>query len=107
MQATTEAHIEPLRASLMPEIPKPALGSDEVGDPPSSPPQVKVQAATRTHTEPLGASPTKKMLEPTNTSITTVEHKQSSASAHEAADRPSPPNQVKGHILRTTPQGHI
>jgi hypothetical protein len=34
--------------------------------------------------------------EPSNASITTVEHKQSSTSAHEAADRPSPPNQVEG-----------
>ena len=31
-----------------------------------------------------------------NASITIVEHKQSSASAHEAVDRPSPPNQVEG-----------
>ena len=38
VQATTEAHIEPLRASPMPKIPEPALGSDEVSDPPSSPP---------------------------------------------------------------------
>ena len=38
VQATTEAHIEPLRASPMPEIPETASGPDEVGDPPSSPP---------------------------------------------------------------------
>ena len=38
VQVTTEAHIEPLRASPMPEIPEPASGSDEAGDPPSSPP---------------------------------------------------------------------
>ena len=37
-----------------------------------------------------------KMPEPANASITTVDHKQSSASAHETADRPSPPNQVEG-----------
>ena len=36
------------------------------------------------------------MPKPANASITTVEHKQSLASAHEAADQPSPPNQVKG-----------
>ena len=36
------------------------------------------------------------MPKPANASITTVEHKQSSALAHEAADQPSPPNQVKG-----------
>ena len=75
MQATTEAHIEPLRAYPMPEIPEPALGPDEVGDPPSSPPQVEVQAATGTHIEPLGASPMTEMPEPANASITTVEHK--------------------------------
>jgi len=73
-----------------------ALGPDQAGDPPSSPPQVEVQVAMGTHTEPLGASPMIKMLEPANASITTVEHKQSLASGHEAADRPSPPNQVKG-----------
>jgi hypothetical protein len=38
VQVTTEAHIEPLRASPMPKIPEPASGSDEAGDPPSSPP---------------------------------------------------------------------
>ena len=37
-QVTIEAHTEPLRASLMLEIPEPALGSDEAGDPPSLPP---------------------------------------------------------------------
>jgi len=63
-----EAHIEPLRASPMPKIPKPALGSDEAGDPRSSPPQVKVQASIGTHTEPLGASPKTEMLEPANAS---------------------------------------
>ena len=36
------------------------------------------------------------MPEPANASITIVKHKQSSASAHETSDRPSPPNQVKG-----------
>ena len=92
MQVTTEAHTEPLRASLMSEIPEPALGSDEAGDPPSSPPQVEVQATTGTHIEPLRASPMNKMPEPANACITTVEHKQSSASAHEAVDRPSLPN---------------
>ena len=71
-----EAHIEPLRASLMPEIPKPALGPDEAGDPPSLPPQVEVQATMGTHIEPLGASPRTEMPEPANASITTVEHKQ-------------------------------
>ena len=55
-----------------------------------------MQAATGTHTEPLGASPTTEMPKPANASITTVEHKQSSTSAHEAADRPSSPNQVEG-----------
>ena len=80
----------------MPEIPELASGPDEAGDPPSSPPQVKVQATTRTHTKPLRASPTSEMSEPANASITTFEHKQSSASAHEAADRLSPPNQVEG-----------
>ena len=96
VQVAMEANTEPLRASPMPKIPEPALGSDEAGDPPSLPPQVKVQATTGTHTEPLGASPTAEMPEPTNASITTVEHKQSSASAHEVVDRPSPPNQVEG-----------
>ena len=91
-----EAHTEPLRASPTPEIPKPALGSNEAGDPISSPPQVEVEATMGTHTEPLRASSTIKMPEPANASITTVEHKQSLASAHEAADRPSPPNQVEG-----------
>ena len=38
VQATMEAHIEPLRASPMPKIPELALGSDEAGDPSSSPP---------------------------------------------------------------------
>ena len=92
MQVTTEAHTEPLRASPRPEIPELALGSNEAGDPPSSPPQVEVQATTGTHTEPLRASPMTKMPEPANASITIVEHKQSSALAHEAADQPSPPN---------------
>ena len=55
-----------------------------------------MQATTGTHTEPLGASPMNEMPEPTNASITTVEHKQSSALAHEAVDRPSSPNQVEG-----------
>jgi len=55
-----------------------------------------VQAATGTQTEPLGASPVTEMPEPANANITKVEHKQSSASAHEAADRPSLPNQVEG-----------
>ena len=96
MQVTTEAHTEPLRASLMSEIPEPALGSDEAGDPPSSPPQVEVQATTGTHIEPLKASPMNEMPKSTNASITTVKHKQSLASAHEVADRPSPPNQVEG-----------
>ena len=96
MQVAMKAHTEPLKASPMPKIPEPALGSDEAGDPPSLPPQVKVQAAIGTHTEPLGASPMNEMPEPANASITTVEHKQSSASAHEAVDQPSPPNQVKG-----------
>jgi len=36
------------------------------------------------------------MPEPANASITIVEHKQSLALAHEAADRPSSPNQVEG-----------
>ena len=36
------------------------------------------------------------MPKPANASITIVKHKQSSALAHEAANRPSPPNQVKG-----------
>ena len=55
-----------------------------------------MQATTGTHAEPLGASPTNEMPEPTNASITTIEHKQSLASAHEAADRPSLSNQVEG-----------
>ena len=96
MQVTTEAHTEPLRASPTLEIPEPALGSNEAGDPPSLPPQVEVQATMGTHTKPLEASPTNEMLEPANASITIVKHKQSSASAHDAADRPSPPNQVEG-----------
>ena len=87
-----EAHTGPLRASPMPEIPKPALGPDEAGDPPSLPPQVEVQATTGTYIEPLGASPMTEMPEPANASITIVKHKQSSTSAHEAADRPSLPN---------------
>ena len=37
-----------------------------------------------------------KMPEPANASITTVKHKHNSASAHEAADRSSLPNQVEG-----------
>ena len=75
MQVTMEAHIEPLKASPTPEIPEPASGSDEAGDPPSSPPQVEVQAGTGTHTEPLEASPMTEMPELANTSITTVKHK--------------------------------
>ena len=55
-----------------------------------------MQAAMGTHIEPLRASPTTEMPEPTNASITIVEHKQSSALPHEAADRSSPPNQVVG-----------
>jgi len=69
VHVTTEAHIEPLRASPTPEIPELASGSDEAGDPPSSPPQVEVQAATGAHTEPLGACPTTKMNELANASI--------------------------------------
>jgi hypothetical protein len=86
VQLATKAHTEPLRASLTPKILELALGSDEAGDPPSSPPQVEVQATTGTHTEPLRDSPMNEMPKPTNASITTVEHKQSLASAHEAAD---------------------
>ena len=55
-----------------------------------------MQATTGTHIEPLKASPMNEMPKSTNASITTVKHKQSLASAHEAADRPSPPNQVEG-----------
>ena len=55
-----------------------------------------MQATMGTHTEPLGASPMTEMPEPANASITIVKHKQSSTSAHEAADRPSLPNQVEG-----------
>ena len=36
------------------------------------------------------------MPKPANANITIVEHKQSLASTHEAADRPSLPNQVEG-----------
>ena len=75
MQAATEAHTEPLRASPMPKIPELASSSDEVGDPPSLPPQVMVQAAMGTHTEPLRASLMIEMPEPANASITIVEHK--------------------------------
>ena len=96
VQATTEAHTEPLRASPMPKIPQPPSGPDEAGDPTSLPPQVEVQATTGTHTEPLGASPMTKMPKPANASITTVKHKKSSASTHEVADRPSLPNQDEG-----------
>ena len=87
-----EAHTEPLRASPTLDIPKLASGSNEAGDPPSLPPQVEVQATTGTHIEPLRASPMIEMPKPANASITTVEHKHSSALAHEVADRPSPPN---------------
>ena len=80
------AHIKPLRASPMPEIPELALGSDEAGGPPSLPSQVKVQTTAGTHKEPLGASSTTEMPEPANASITTIKHKQSSALAHEVAD---------------------
>ena len=55
-----------------------------------------MQAAIGTHTDPLGASPMNEMPEPANASITTVKHKQSLGSTHEAADQPSPPNQVEG-----------
>ena len=55
-----------------------------------------MQAATGTHTEPLESSPMNEMPEPSNASITIVEHKQSSASAHEVADRPCLANQVEG-----------
>ena len=55
-----------------------------------------MHAAMGTHTEPLGASPTTEMPKPANASITIVEHKQSSALAHETTDQPSPPNQVEG-----------
>ena len=54
------------------------------------------QATMGTHTEPLEASPMNEMPEPANATITTVKDKQSSTLAHEAADRPSPPNQVEG-----------
>ena len=107
MQVAIEAHIEPLRASLTLEIPKLASGSNKEGDPLSLPPLVEVQATTRTHIEPLEASPMNEMPEPTNASITIVEHKQSSASAHEAADRPSPPNQVKAPDTTCDAIGHI
>jgi hypothetical protein len=93
VQVTTEAHIEPLRASPMPKIPELALGSDEAGDPPSSPPQVKVQVATRTHIEPLRASPMNKMPEPTNASIITIE--------------PSLSNQIEGPDIVCDAKGHI
>ena len=75
MQVTTEAHTEPLRASPTPEIPEPASGSNEAGDPPSLPPLVEVQATTGTHTEPLRASLMIEMSKTTNASITTVKHK--------------------------------
>ncbi|XP_066323988.1 uncharacterized protein [Miscanthus floridulus] len=96
VQAIMEAHTEPLRASPMPDIPKPASCPDKAGDPPSSLPQVEVQATMGTHTEPLEAPATIDMHELVNASSTIVKHKQSLASAHEAVDRPSPPNQVEG-----------
>ena len=43
-----------------------ALGPDQAGDPPSSPPQVEVQVTTEAHIEPLRASPTPKIPEPTS-----------------------------------------
>ena len=45
-----------------------------------------MQATMGIDTEPLGASAMNEMPEPANTSITTVEHKQSLASAHEAVN---------------------
>ena len=38
VQVTMEAHIDLLRASPTPKIPKPALGPNEAGDPPFLPP---------------------------------------------------------------------
>ena len=66
MQAAIGTHTEPLRASPTPEIPEPASGSNEAGDPPSLPPQVEVQAVIGTHTEPLRAFPMTELPEPTN-----------------------------------------
>jgi len=56
------------------EIPKPASGPNEAGEPPSLPPHVEVQATMGTHIEPLGASPTTEIPKPANASITTAEH---------------------------------
>ena len=78
MQVTTEAHTEPLRASPTLEIPEPALGSNEAGDPPSLLPQVEVQAATGTHIEPLRASPMLEIPKP-------------ASGSDEAGDPPSSP----------------
>ena len=78
MQATTEAHTEPLRASPLLEIPELPLGPDQADDPPSSPPQVKVEVTTKVHIEPLRASPILEIPEP-------------ASSSDEASDPPSSP----------------
>jgi len=84
-----EAHIEPLRSSPTPEIAELVSGSDEAGDPPSSPPQVEVQAGTGTLTEPLDASPMTEMPEPTT--------------AHESLIDLLCPIRPRGQILCATP----
>ena len=55
-----------------------ALGPNQAGDPPSSPPQVEVQVTMEAHTEPLRASPTHEITEP-------------ASGSDEAGDPPSSP----------------
>ena len=86
VQVTMEADTEPLKASPMPQYLSQLQILMRQVIPPSSPPQVEVQASMGTHIEPPRASPMIEMPEPTNASITIVEHKQSSALAHEVAD---------------------
>jgi hypothetical protein len=82
---STTVHTESPIAALQKQ--SSPLGPDQAGDPPSSPPQIKVQATTEAHTEPLRASPPPEISEPANACISTVKHNQSSPIAHEAADR--------------------
>ena len=59
-----------------------ALGPDQAGDPPSSPPQVEVQVTMEAHIEPLRASPTLEIPKP-------------ALGCDEAGDPPSSPPQVE------------
>lgn len=78
----------------MPHKQSSASDDDEAAHPPS-PAQVQGQGASGAQIDPLSkCSPTTQMPELADTAITTVEHKQSPASDHGAADPPSSPAQV-------------